>query len=56
MIAYIKTNEREFLPIKFSFMNNYNKAISYYTFDTQGAMSMKKTFIDEAVTMYISLF
>lgn len=56
MVAYIKTNEREFLPIKFSFMNNYNKAINYYTFDTAGIMSVKKTFIDEAVTMYISLF
>jgi hypothetical protein len=37
-------------------MNNYAKSINYYTFDTLGGMSMKKTFIDEAVTMYISLF
>lgn len=56
MVAYIKTNEREFLPIKYGFINNYAKTVNYYTFDTAGAMSMKKTFIDEAVTMYISLY
>lgn len=56
MVAYIKINEREFLPIKYAFMNNYARTVNYYTFDTVGAMSMKKTFIDEAVTMYISLY
>jgi hypothetical protein len=37
-------------------MSWYGKSVNYYTFDTLGALAMKKTFIDEAVTMYISLF
>lgn len=55
MIAYLKTNERDFLPIKYAFINNYNYNIMYYTYDTFGTLLWKPTFIDEAATMIISL-
>lgn len=46
MIAFLKTNERDFLPIKYSFINDYNYAITYYTYDTFGTLLSKPTFID----------
>lgn len=43
------------MPIKYSFINDYNKLINFYSYDTVGTLLSKPTFIDYAVTMYISL-
>ena len=41
MISLIKKNEREFLPLKYSFINDYNRTIKQYSFDTLGAITVK---------------
>ncbi len=54
MIEYIKTNERDFLPIKYAFIEQYNMSINEYNVDTTGRLVSATTFIDEVVTLFIS--
>jgi hypothetical protein len=38
MIDFIKANEMNYLPIKYSFINDYSKNISEFAVDTDGRL------------------
>ena len=54
MIDFIKDNEMNYLPIKYSFIGDYDKNISEFAVDTDGHLLEELTFIDEVITLLIS--